>query len=214
MKYIQNIEDEAEAIKQKYDVLYYIKPLGSINLITTPRYIAVDLGLPSGLKWANMNVGAEKETDYGMYFKFGDVVGHGAQNCNHDTSIPPIEVDGSKHLLPAYDAATQFMGAAYRMPTNEECAELINNTDHAVMTIEGVNGMRYSKKGDANTYIFVPFAGYCYSGSFGLAGSRGYLWGSTLCGDGGAYRLSCDDVGLTSTTSVSRDRGFSVRGVC
>ena len=215
MKYIQNIEDEAEAIKQKYDVLYYIKPLGSINLITTPRYIAVDLGLPSGLKWANMNVGAEKETDYGLYFQWGDVVGHGAQNCNHGTSIPPIEVDGSKHLLPAYDAATQFMGAAYRMPTKEECAELINNTDHAVMTIEGVNGMRYSKKGDASTYIFVPFAGCCYNGSVDLTINRGYLWSSTLGGDGGAYRLSCDDVANTNAYNcVSRNSGYSVRGVC
>ena len=76
MKYIQNIENEAEAIKQKYDVLYYIKPLGSINLITAPRYTAVDLGLPSGRLWANMNIGAEKETDYGLYFQWGDTVGY------------------------------------------------------------------------------------------------------------------------------------------
>ena len=33
---------------------------------------AVDLGLPSGTKWANMNVGAETPEDYGSYFAWGE----------------------------------------------------------------------------------------------------------------------------------------------
>lgn len=36
---------------------------------------AVDLGLPSGTKWANMNVGATSETDNGILFIWGDVTG-------------------------------------------------------------------------------------------------------------------------------------------
>ena len=31
----------------------------------------VDLGLPSGTKWARCNVGADKETDCGLYFSWG-----------------------------------------------------------------------------------------------------------------------------------------------
>lgn len=31
----------------------------------------VDLGLPSGTKWATMNVGASSITDYGNYYKYG-----------------------------------------------------------------------------------------------------------------------------------------------
>ena len=38
--------------------------------------IAVDMGFPSGTKWANMNVGAEKPEDYGLYFAWGDIVGY------------------------------------------------------------------------------------------------------------------------------------------
>ena len=34
----------------------------------TKQYEYVDLGLPSGLKWAKCNIGAEKETNYGNYF--------------------------------------------------------------------------------------------------------------------------------------------------
>ena len=36
---------------------------------------AVDLGLPSGTKWANMNVGATSETDNGILFIWGDITG-------------------------------------------------------------------------------------------------------------------------------------------
>jgi len=38
--------------------------------------VAVDLGLPSGTKWANMNVGAEAVTDYGTYFAWGETIGY------------------------------------------------------------------------------------------------------------------------------------------
>ena len=36
---------------------------------------AVDLGLTSGTKWANMNVGATSETDNGILFVWGDITG-------------------------------------------------------------------------------------------------------------------------------------------
>ena len=43
---------------------------------------AVDLGLPSGTKWANMNVGAEKPEDYGLYFAWGETVGYGSDTSD------------------------------------------------------------------------------------------------------------------------------------
>ena len=43
----------------------------------TPSEVkAVDLGLPSGLKWANMNIGAESPEDYGDYFAWGETTGY------------------------------------------------------------------------------------------------------------------------------------------
>ncbi len=143
-----------------------------------PTFEFVDLGLPSGLKWAKCNVGAEKETDYGKYFKFGDVVGT-VDGVGLEESIPDIEIDSNNNLLSAYDAATVNMGEGYRMPTYEEIYELTDNTDHAVVTIDGVVGMRFSKKGDVNTYIFIPLAGRCQKGDFIHVSAYGYLWGST-----------------------------------
>ncbi len=40
-------------------------------------YDYVDLGLPSGLKWATSNVGAANPWDYGDYFAWGETVGYG-----------------------------------------------------------------------------------------------------------------------------------------
>lgn len=48
---------------------------------------AVDLGLPSGIKWANMNIGAESPEDYGDYFAWGETTGYkdGKRNFSYDT---------------------------------------------------------------------------------------------------------------------------------
>ena len=134
MKYLRNLENEADAIKKTYNVLYYIKPLGSMKILTTPHYIAIDLGLPSGLKWAKMNIGATKETDYGKYFQWGDTVGYtdvshstwstcpgnGGNSAYNADSIAAWDAENlksvtgmaysTKILKPEVDAATVNMG--------------------------------------------------------------------------------------------------------
>ena len=49
------------------------------------EYEYVDLGLPSGLKWAKSNVGAEKETDYGDYFQWGDIENKSNTDCSWES---------------------------------------------------------------------------------------------------------------------------------
>lgn len=105
---------------------------------------AVDLGLPSGTKWANMNVGASSPTDYGMYFMWGDVAGHpgaissgttAADGYNFGWSTYKWITDGGSSftkytgsdyavLQSADDAATACWGSPWRMPTAAELAEL------------------------------------------------------------------------------------------
>ena len=239
MKYIQNIEDEAEAIKQTYDVLYYIKPLGSVSLITIARPIAIDLGLPSGLKWANMNIGAEKETDYGLYFQWGDVVGYAdashstwatcpGNGGNSDYNAASIEawdaanlqsVTGmaysTKILMPKVDAATVNMGSKWRMPTIEDCGELLNNTNYEYAEINGVKGGKFINKNDSSKYIFLPFAGAAVEGSFEFQGVVGGFWSSSVFSDSpvNAYGVSASESNYDGNTSYRRG-AMSVRGVC
>lgn len=42
---------------------------------------AVDLGLPSGTKWANMNVGATSVNDYGLLFAWGETTGYSSKEA-------------------------------------------------------------------------------------------------------------------------------------
>ena len=44
-----------------------------------PEHEYVDLGFPNGTLWATMNVGANSETDYGLYFQWGDTQGYTAE---------------------------------------------------------------------------------------------------------------------------------------
>ena len=240
MKYIQNIEDEAEAIKQTYDVLYYIKPLGSINLITTPRYIAIDLGLPSGLKWANMNIGAEKETDYGKYFQWGDTVGYtdashatwatcpgnGGNSAYTADSIAAWDTENlqsvtgmaysTKILKPEVDAATVNMGGGnWRMPTLEDYGELYNYTNHETVEIDGVAGEKFTSKIDSSKYIFLPFAGGAMEGSFMAQGTVGNIWSSSASPQWPdcAYYLNVKSSASTENAD-SRSVALPIRGVC
>ena len=43
---------------------------------TVTKPVAVNLGLSSGTKWASMNVGAPSESDYGLFFAWGETAGY------------------------------------------------------------------------------------------------------------------------------------------
>lgn len=163
----------------------------------------VDLGLPSGLKWAKCNIGASKETDYGLYFKWGEAEGHTSSELNHFDTKYPAEFT---------DAATAAYGEGYRMPTREDFKELRHHTDRFIEIIDGVLGIKFVNHADSSKYIFIPFTGYCYDGSFNYAGSHGYLWSRTLFSTGDAFYLACDRSGAYFNGG-SRFCGLSVRAV-
>ena len=60
-------------------VCFYCHAKGGNNNLTEDHvgeYKAVDLGLPSGTKWANMNIGAISPEDHGLYFAWGETTGY------------------------------------------------------------------------------------------------------------------------------------------
>ena len=69
---------EASLIDKQVDGMYnYLYALGKrigedILAKQEIPFEAVDLGLPSGLKWANMNLGANVPEESGLYFSFDD----------------------------------------------------------------------------------------------------------------------------------------------
>lgn len=167
----------------------------------------VDLGLPSGLKWTKCNVGAESETDYGLYFKWGETEGKTSAEASYFNGN--IVADGDFQ-----DAATAAYGTGYRMPTKAEFVELISGTNHAVETINGIKGMKFTKKTDSSKYIFIPFAGLCWGGMYDTAGDYAYVWSGTPTNNSKGCDFYCNYNGEVDTVdSGGREFGFSVRAV-
>jgi hypothetical protein len=176
-------------------------------------YQMIDLGLPSGIKWADKNVGATSPEDAGLYFQWGDTVGYTADqvgldkvfrmdNCKFYTSSNITKYNDEDKLTKLEtedDAATANMGSQYRMPTIREISELINNT---TLTFIDLYGNEYDKQyvydnkpiksgklkgvrftGSNGNSIFVPAAGWCDSSVLKVVNNTCNLWSSTL-GDG------------------------------
>ena len=203
------------------------------------KYKAIDLGLPSGLKWADRNVGAEKETDYGLYFQWGDTVGYADashstwETCpgnggNSSYNAKSIDVWDAKNLKsvtgmeyspkilkPEADAATVNMGDKWRMPTHEDCVELFENTNYETVEIDGVQVGKFINKTDASKYIFIPFAGVAAEGSFSYQGIGGDIWNSSVDSDYPFFAYDLYDDGPDCSDGVCyRHLALSVRGVC
>ena len=119
-------------------------------------------------------------------------------------------------LAKEYDAAAQIMGGDWRMPTDTEIQELLDNTTNEWTQVNGVNGRKFTsiKEGYQNNSIFIPAAGYCDGGSVSDVGDIGYVWSSSLSASypAGAWNLYFDsgDCGMDNST---RCYGQSVRGV-
>ena len=79
------------------------------------NYEVVDLGLPNGLLFATCNVGANTETSYGDYYKYG----YGS--LKYETEPDNKYYQGTENpLASSADTATQVMGEGWKMPTYDE----------------------------------------------------------------------------------------------
>ena len=225
----------------------------------------IDLGLPSGTKWAKCNIGASNEEEIGLYFQWGDTVGYTEEQVGKGEGLKyfywndyKFSIDGSSSNFSKYnytdnklvlvldledDAAHVLMGGNWKMPTQDDFHELINNTDLYLVPETGeeihgtvnpdtlsyasiyfeweqqpsgtIKGMKFYKKNDKQTYLFVPCGGGAVEGSVRYVGVYGYLWSSSLDSQ---YVQSAWDFGFNGSSGgvVSSDRysGFPVRVVC
>ncbi|MBQ7945389.1 MAG: InlB B-repeat-containing protein [Bacteroidales bacterium] len=188
----------------------------------------VDLGLPSGLKWATCNVGATSPEGYGDYFAWGETSPKDNYDwstyeyCNgsettltkYNTKSDYGTVDNKTTLDLSDDAARANWGGKWRMPTTTEQRELINNCTWTWTTQNGVNGYKGTSKTNGNS-LFLPAAGFREGTSVYNVGSLGYYWSSSLY-EGypyPAYNLYFYS-GYVDWSYYSRDYGRAVRAVC
>ena len=117
------------------------------NKIVTPE--AVDLGIRVGGKkvlWANCNLGARNEYEYGNYYAWGETVvkkkGYSWKTYAYSDALGtkfskycllsmstwnsnPEGPDDTSQLLPSDDVVTKNLGSAWRMPTEAEILQLL-----------------------------------------------------------------------------------------
>ena len=205
----------------------------------TITYEDVDLGL--SVKWAKCNVGASSETDYGVFFQWGETSGISGSllgkysdenyswasytHCNgSETTLTKYNndnsygtVDNKTTLESIDDAATQIMGGDWRTPTKAELQELLNGTTNNWIDDyngTGVNGWKFTSKKDSSKYIFIPAAGYCVNGSVSDVGNCSDVLSSSLhtLETGYVWGLYFNSEGC-NMNNAQRCEGQSVRGV-
>ena len=182
-------------IKVVHDTIYIETPENSEIPGMENGHEYVDLGLPSGLKWATCNVGATTPEEYGDYFAWGEVESKEVYDwstykycagtnttmtkyCNKSSFGNNGFTDNKTELDPEDDAAAVNWGGAWRMPTADEFDELRYSCTWEWTTQNGVKG--YKVTGPNGNSIFLPTVGCMREGTLCDAGSYGYYLSSSL----------------------------------
>ena len=184
------------------------------NIINGHEY--VDLGLPSGLKWATCNVGANKPEECGYYYAWGET--KTKEVYDTETSLTDGKKLGDFSGVERYDAARANWGGSWRMPTKSEFEELVNNCTWTFISIGGNSG--HIVEGPNGNSIFLPAAGYLegQSKAKNHKGKEGHYWSSTPY-DGyygavdGAYYLYFLNGSESVNWDYHRPNGLTVRPI-
>ena len=177
----------------------------------------VDLALPSGLLWCEHNIGASTPYEHGLYFSWGNVIGH-AEGSGYDFSdavyaeTAGAALTGNIPVNNTYDMARHNMGSPCRLPTSGEFTELNNNCDSEWTDEDGVAGRRFTSRINGNS-IFFPASGYYNGTTLYNRGSNGVYWSSSYSSATYAYTLYFYSSRVNPASDGSRRYGFTARAV-
>ena len=167
-----------------------------------------------GIKWAVTNVGAEKETDGGLYFAFGGTKGYTAEQVRSGER----KFNENEYTNANFDSVKAYWGGKWRLPTEADFYNLQTTTTHEWVSNyqdSGVNGMLFTDRTDSSKKLFFPAVGCCFNGSVEYVDDDyGLYWSSSLFADD--VDSGVDFIfGRMYSTMVSNKRyvGFSIRGI-
>ena len=148
----------------------------------------VDLGL--SVKWATCNIGANVPEGIGYYFQNGETHPENSGQFNWGSYDYWTDLNGNGWVEPneigilipdisgtQYDAARVMWTETWRMPTNNEIQELINNCQFESVVEGGQNCFRVT--GPNGQSILLPASGYKNSNGSVSGSTRAYIWSST-----------------------------------
>ena len=175
----------------------------------------INLGLPSGIKWAAWNVGARCPEEYGEYYAWGETSKKSIYNLNTykywDSIWDKFIHIGNCISGTSYDVATVKWGNGARMPTTDEIQELLYNCEICYYEYNGVRGNLVF--GPNKNSIFIPFSDLADGNEIGRDKTSAFLWSGTLEQYDDAYGLTMvRDVGALGG-GIPREIGLTVRPV-
>lgn len=129
----------------------------------------VDLGLPSGTKWATCNVGSSSSEGYGNYYAWGET------RAKSSYTEANYTYSGSKSALPSSaDAASVNWGSGWRIPSDADWLELMSKCKWTWTSRNGIEGYRIT--GPNGRSIFLPAAGSRCGSDLEYNGSFCHYW--------------------------------------
>lgn len=178
---------------------------------------AIDLGLPSGTKWACCNIGASSPEGYGGYYAWGEMAGKSDYSWENYAYYNPDTGGfvslGSDISGTVYDVAHVQWGGSWVMPSKNRIDELLEYCTWEWTSVNGVNGILVT--GPSGGQIFLPAAGFRWNDGLHYAGSSGDYWSSTQRPADSDYAYGLDfSSGFWDWFWYYRYFGRSVRAVC
>lgn len=141
----------------------------------------IDLGLPSGTKWAACNLGADSPSGSGNAYGWASIE-PGKITDFHD-SLSAKEYGGN----PQYDAATALWGKGWATPSAAQARELSDKCKWTWTKQDGIRG--YKVTGPNGNFIFLPACGLYQTDFSGDERVPSLQWS----GRAGVYQVSSRD---------------------
>lgn len=166
---------------------------------------AVDLGLPSGTIWGTCNIGAKDEYDNGALYAWGNITSIDKQ--------PSPDFETCENIIgTSYDAALIILGNHWRLPSEKQVAELIENCSWNWQNKDGHIG--YLVTGPNGNSIFLPAAGCIIGNGIKYKGQFGYYWiGESNLKDPSLAKELLIGFGQKNIESGRKNVGRSIRAI-
>ncbi len=164
--------------------------------------VPIDLGL--SVLWADKNVGATTDSDYGILFGYGDISGE--ITAEDESAYPAFDLVNTEN-----DIAKSVWGNGWRMPTTEEIKELCDQCKWKKTIKNGVAGSLIT--GPNGNSVFFPFAGCRMGINTYRRGEWGNIWSGTMSNFNSPVEMFFDNLGGSINYGASAKNGNSVRPV-
>lgn len=180
----------------------------------------VDLNLPSGTLWRKFNIGATHPEQLGLYFSWGNIVGHywngsafadGYSFTDEAYNLTPgALLTGNIDI--AHDAAREYLGEHWKIPTLSQIRELFDSVVISQFASGNQNCLLLVSKYNNNTLI-IPLSGYGDGPGLLRYNSRLYLYASDFSSMSNCSIVLVIENSTIYLTKAQRYYGYNIRPV-